>query len=399
MSTSAARRQTRIACMMMRGGTSKGGFFLADDLPADPATRDRVLLAVMGSPDKRQIDGIGGADPLTSKVAIVSRSARPDADVDYLFAQVVVDEARVDYGQNCGNMLAAVGPFAIERGLVPAADGTTKVAIHMVNTGQTAVATVQTPGGYVCYEGDTRIDGVPGTAAPIPLAFKDTAGSTCGALLPTGNARDTIGGVDVTCIDNGMPLVLIRAADLGRTGYESREALDADTELKARVEAIRLKAGPMMKLGDVAARTVPKMCLIAPPRATPDSHGSNTAPPGTISTRSFIPHRCHASIGVLGAVSVATAAVMPGTVCDGVAAPTGGMRRRVSVEHPTGEFTVELEMGGTPEAPAVVGAALLRTARWMFDGEVGIATSVWDGKRLDGTRLDGTRLDGTRLDG
>src|SRR5579863_7949226 len=325
MSNGPVRRQTRIRCMMMRGGTSKGAFFLASDLPDDPAVRDRVLLAVMGSPDRRQIDGIGGADPLTSKVAIVSPSTRDDADVDYLFAQVVVDEARVDYGQNCGNMLAAVGPFAIERGLMPArevtTDGTTDVVIHMVNSGQIAVASVPTAGGFVIYEGEARIDGVPGTAAAIPLAFRDTAGSSCGALLPTGQLRDSIDGIEVTCIDNGMPLVLIRASDVGRTAYESREALDADTELKARIEAIRLQAGPLMNLGDVKERTVPKICLIAPPREPERG--------GTLSTRSFIPHRCHASIGVLGAVSVASAAVMAGTVCDGIAASAPGRRRRV----------------------------------------------------------------------
>jgi 4-oxalomesaconate tautomerase len=359
--------QARLPCMLMRGGTSKGAYFLAKDLPDDPAVRDRVLLAVMGSPDPRQIDGIGGADPLTSKVAIVSPSYRGDADVDYLFAQVVVNEARVDYGQNCGNLLAGVGPFAIERGLVEAHDGTTSVAIHMVNTGQIAVATVETPGRSVCYEGDAKIDGVPGTAAAIPLAFRDTAGSTCGALLPTGNLKDTLEGVEVTCIDNGMPLVLLRASDLGRTGYETREQLDADEALKARIEAIRLAAGPRMNLGDVRERTVPKMCLIAAPREG-----------GTISTRSFIPHRCHASIGVLGAVSVATAAVLPGTVCDGLAtAAEGANVERVIVEHPTGEFTVQLTLSREDGTTQVQGAALLRTARWLFDGVVGIPAAIW----------------------
>lgn len=365
----ASGTQTRIRCMMMRGGTSKGAYFLASDLPADPPARDRVLLAVMGSPDPRQIDGIGGADPLTSKVAIVSASARADADVDYLFAQVVVNEARVDLGQNCGNILAGVGPFAIERGLVEAGQGSTQVAIHMVNTRQIAVATVATPGGHVRYDGDAKIDGVPGTAAAIPLAFRDTAGSTCGALLPTGHLTDTVNGVEVTCIDNGMPLVLIRARDLARTGYETREQLDADDELKARIEAIRLAVGPMMNLGDVSARTVPKMCIVAAARDG-----------GTICTRSFIPHRCHASIGVLGAVSVATAAVLPGTVCDGVAqVEAGDGRKRISVEHPTGEFTVDLVLGGEPGRPEVLSAALLRTARWLFDGVVGIPRSVWSG--------------------
>jgi 4-oxalomesaconate tautomerase len=362
-------RQTRVRCSMMRGGTSKGAFFVADDLPEDTAKRDRVLLSVMGSPDPRQIDGIGGADPLTSKVAIVSRSDREDADVDYLFAQVVVDEARVDYGQNCGNMLAAVGPFAIARGLVSSTGDETSVSIYMVNTGQVAVARVATYDGEVRYDGDARIDGVPGTAAPVPIEFRDTAGSTCGALFPTGSLRDNVQGVEVTCIDNGMPLVLLRARDLGRTGYESRDELDADLELKKRIEAIRLEIGPKMNLGDVTQRTVPKMCLIAEPR-NPNSGGS-------ISTRSFIPHRCHASIGVLGAVSVATAAVTLGTVCDGISKIPEGARKAVSVEHPTGEFTVELTMGGPPNKPEVVTAALLRTAREIFDGYVCVPNSSW----------------------
>jgi len=352
----------------MRGGTSKGPFFQASDLPSDPQLRDRVLLAVMGSPDTRQIDGIGGADPLTSKVAIVSPSTRPDADVDYLFGQVLINESRVDYGQNCGNMLAGVGPFAIERGLVKAADGVTPVAIHMVNTGQIAVASVPTPGGHVQYEGDQAIDGVPGTAAAIPLQFRDTAGSTCGALLPTGNVRDVIDGVPVTCIDNGMPLVLLRAEDVGITGYETREQLDGNSELKLRVEAIRLKAGPMMNLGDVTERTVPKMCLISPPGGG-----------GAINTRSFIPHRCHASIGVLGAVSVATAVALPGSVCDGIAQLPSGDQPALAVEHPTGQLSVQLQLERQGGTVSVTSAALIRTARSLFDGHVCIPAAVWAG--------------------
>ncbi|WP_340645780.1 PrpF domain-containing protein, partial [Phenylobacterium sp.] len=258
--------QTAIPCTVMRGGTSKGLYFRVEDLPADVATRDAVLLAAMGSPDAREIDGMGGAHPLTSKVAVVGPPTRPDADVDYLFLQVVVDEPRVDPGQNCGNLLAGVGPFAIETGLFPAKDGVTEVRIHMVNTGSIAVATIQTPGGVVRYDGDARIDGVPGTAAPIPTDFLDVAGSSCGALLPTGNVRDVIGGIELTAIDNGMPVVVMRAADFGKTGYETPEALEADAGLKARVEAIRLQVGPLMNLGDVAKKTVPKMCLVAPPQ-------------------------------------------------------------------------------------------------------------------------------------
>ena len=347
---------TRTRCMWMRGGTSKGGFFLADELPSDTAERDAFLLRVMGSPDPRQIDGMGGADPLTSKVAVVSKSTRHGVDVDYLFLQVFVDQAIVTDAQNCGNMLAGVGPFAIERGLFAATGDETRVAIFMVNTGQIAVATVQTPGGVPTYTGEARIDGVPGTAAPIPLEFRDTAGSSCGALLPTGNAVDMIDGVACTLIDNGMPCVVFKAEDVGATGYEDRDSLDAASDLKARIEAIRLKAGPMMNLGDVAAKSVPKMMLVAPPK-----HG------GAVTVRSFIPHRAHATIGVLGAVSVATACLVPGSPAARVAAIPEGQRKTLSVEHPTGEMSCVLELD---EDGQVATAALLRTARKLMDGEV-----------------------------
>ena len=345
-----------VACMWMRGGTSKGGFFLADDLPADAAARDAFLLRVMGSPDARQIDGMGGADPLTSKVAVVNRSARAGVDIDYLFLQVFVDQAIVTDSQNCGNMLAGVGPFAIERGLIAAAGDETRVAIFMENTGQVAVATCATPGGMVTYAGDARIDGVPGTAAPVPLEFRDTAGSSCGALLPTGKAVDVIEGVACTLIDNGMPCVVFAAEAVGATGYEDRDTLDGWAELKARIEAIRLIAGPMMNLGDVTDKSVPKMMLVAPARQG-----------GAVTVRSFIPHRAHATIGVLGAVSVATACLIAGSPAAAVATVPAGGRKTLSVEHPTGEMTCVLE---TDEAGAVTSAALLRTARKLMDGRV-----------------------------
>ncbi|PTR27860.1 4-oxalomesaconate tautomerase [Pseudomonas sp. GV085] len=354
--------QTRIPCLMMRGGTSKGAYFLAPDLPAEEAVRDRVLLAVMGSPDARQIDGIGGANSLTSKVAIIRRSERADADVDYLFAQVLVEQAQVDYGQNCGNILAGVGPFAIERRLVAAQGALTSVRIFMENTGQIAIAHVPTPDGTVSYAGEAHIDGVPGGGAPLIIEFEDIAGSSCGALLPTGNPTDRFDGIDVTCIDNGMPVILIRAADVGRSGYESAEQLDADSELKAALESIRLQAGPLMNLGDVSQRSVPKVSLIAAPREG-----------GAICSRTFIPHRCHTSIGVFGAVSVASACQIPGSVADGLTQVQPSARVQLSVEHPTGEFTVELHM----QNGELAGCGLLRTARLLFDGNVCIPQSVW----------------------
>jgi 4-oxalomesaconate tautomerase len=347
---------TSARCMWMRGGTSKGGFFLKDDLPSGTAARDAFLLRVMGSPDPRQIDGMGGADPLTSKVAVVSKSEREGIDVDYLFLQVFVDKAIVTDAQNCGNILAGVGPFAIERGLVAAQEGETRVAIFMVNTEQVAVATVETAGGKVRYDGDAKIDGVPGSAAPVPLEFRDTAGSTCGALLPSGTAVDVVEGVPVTLIDNGMPCVVMKAEDVGITGYESRDELDNATELKARIEKIRLAVGERMNLGDVTDKSVPKMMLVAPPK-----NG------GAVTVRSFIPHRAHASIGVLGAVSVATACLIEGSPAAEVAQVPEGNRKTLSVEHPTGETTCVMEMN--PDG-SVATAAMLRTARKLMDGEV-----------------------------
>ena len=345
-----------VRCLWMRGGTSKGGYFLADDLPADPAARDDFLRRVMGSPDPRQIDGMGGADPLTSKVAVVSPSERAGVDVDYLFLQVSVDAPLVSDAQTCGNILAGVGPFAIERGLVPARAGETPVTIHLVNTGQTAVATVQTPGGTVRYAGDARIDGVPGAAAPVPLQFRDTAGATCGALLPTGRACDRIDGIEVTLIDNGMPCVVLRAADAGIAGTESREALDADADLKVRLERLRLACGPLMNLGNVVAKTVPKMTMVSAPQ-----NG------GAINTRTFIPHRCHATIGVLGAVSVATACLLPGSPAAALAALPPGNPKTLEIEHPSGQTSV---IAALADDGSVASAAILRTANKLMDGTV-----------------------------
>ena len=344
-----------IPCVWMRGGTSKGGLFLAADLPTDIIQRDQLLVEIMGSPDNRQIDGMGGADPLTSKVGIVKRSSHPDCDVDYLFLQVFVDQAIVTDSQNCGNILAAVGPFAIEQGLVPAKGDVTQVSVLMENTDQIAGLQVQTPNGKVTYKGTSAIDGVPGTSAPVTCEFKETAGSTCGALYPSGNLTDFIDGVDVTLIDNGMPVVILNASDFGVSGTESRDELDGNTELKIRLESIRLQAGPLMNLGDVTEKSVPKMSLVCKPKDG-----------GCIATRTFIPHRCHASIGVLGAVSVATAAITPGTVAYPLAQIPDGDQKTLPVEHPTGEMTVVAYMDGDE----LGSAALLRTARKLFEGTV-----------------------------
>ena len=361
--------QTAIPCLFMRGGTSRGPFFNAADLPADTATRDRVLLAVMGSPDKRQIDGLGGAHPLTSKVGIVARSSRPGVDLEFLFAQLQPDKDTVDTTPNCGNMLAAVLPFALETGMLAAKGDTTTARVLTLNTDMACDITVCTPwidgARRVEYEGDARIDGCPGSSAPITINFLDTAGSVCSGLLPTGQVRNVIDGVAVTCIDNGMPLVIFKAADVGRTGYETVAELNADAELKTRIERLRIACGHAMGLGDVTSKNYPKMTLVAAPREG-----------GAICTRSFIPHVCHDAIGVLAAVTVGTACVLPGSVTEGLAVVPGGTAKRVSVEHPTGEFSVELATD-PGEPTRVTRAALLRTARLLMRGQAMVPAAVW----------------------
>ena len=368
--------QRAVPCLFMRGGTSRGPFFDSRELPSDVATRDRVLLAVMGSPDRRQIDGLGGAHPLTSKVGIVSRSERDGVDLEFLFAQLQPDQDTVDTTPNCGNMLAAVVPFAVETGLLPATGDTTTARVLTLNTDMECDITVLTPllpgaegRRSVEYAGSARIDGVPGTSAPITIEFLDTAGSVCSGLLPTGQVRDTVeapgvGAIDVTCIDNGMPLVIVRAEDLGRTAYEDVARLNGDTELKSRLEALRLVCGELMGLGDVGPKNYPKMTLVAKP-----------AEGGAIATRSFIPHVCHEAIGVLAAVTVATACVLPGSVAHDVAIVPEGESKTISVEHPTGEFTVELTVD--PQTGEVTRAALLRTARLIMRGEALVPGDTW----------------------
>jgi len=376
-----------VPCLFMRGGTSKGPFFNAADLPADQAQRDRALLAIMGSPDKRQIDGLGGAHPLTSKVGIVSRSTTSGVDLEFLFAQLQPDKDTVDTTPNCGNMLAAVVPFAIETGMVQAVADTTTLRVLTLNTDMQCDITVQTPMGpdgvrFVADTGDARIDGAPGTSAPISINFLDTAGSVCSSLLPTGHVKDRIKvlptdklqgfepfEIDVTCIDNGMPLVLFKASDMGRTGYESADDMNADTDLQTRIEALRLQVSLLMGLGDVRSKNYPKMTLIAPPKQG-----------GALSTRSFIPHVCHDAIGVLAAVTVGTACVLQGTVCEGVAVLQAGAQQALSVEHPTGEFSVVLQTqaADVPGGFEVTQAALLRTARLIMRGEAMVPAAIWN---------------------
>jgi len=361
--------QTEIPCVIMRGGTSRGPFFHLSDLPADVPTRDAVLLSVMGSPHEIQVDGIGGSHSVTSKVAMISKSQRPGVDVDYLFAQVEIQEKRVDTKPNCGNMLVAVGPFAIDQGLIPAKDGETPVRIFNVNTQSVVEAIVQTPGGMVNYEGNASIDGVPGTAAPVGINFTSAIGSVTKKLLPTGKPLDVIDGIEVSCIDVAMPVILMRAEAFGKTGYETANELDADRELFNRMEATRIEAGRLMGMGDVSQAVVPKMGLIAKAR-----HG------GTISSRFFVPYACHKAHPVTGTVCIASACAIPGTVAAQIAPLPPAPQGMIRIEHPSGMIIIDLDVDFTNGKQELRRAALVRTARRIFEGKVNVPSAVWAGK-------------------
>lgn len=351
--------QIAIPAVFMRGGTSKGPYFLRRDLPDDPHAMSRVLLAVMGSPDARQIDGIGGATPLTSKVCIVSRSDHPQAQVDYLFAQVSLDRDFVDYGPTCGNMLAGIGPFAIESGLVAAADGETRVLIHAVNTGALIEAVVQTPGGQVEYAGDCAIDGVPGSAAPILLNFMNIVGGKTGALFPAGGPLTEVDGIEVTCIDVAVPMVLARARDMAIAGDEPAAKLTANGDLMERMEAIRRTASQRMGLGDPTGRVIPKFGILSTARGG-----------GTITSRYFTPVTCHEAHAVSGAICVASACLLPGTVAAEISGAQCTGRDRILIEHPAGVFGAVIETTQSGERVDIVSGGVLRTARQLMAGEV-----------------------------
>lgn len=368
--------QKTIPCVFMRGGTSRGPYFLKDWLPQDIETRDKVLLSAMGSPHELQLDGLGGANSLTSKVAIVSKSDHPDCDVDYLFAQVSIDRALVDTRPNCGNMLSGVGPFAIEQGLVPAQDGETLVRIYNVNTKSTINAVVQTPGGKVEYEGDAKIDGVNGTGAPIRLNFLDAWGTVTGKVFPTGNLIDEIDGVQVTCIDAAMPMMIVRATDMGWKGDEKPVDLDANLEFMARLEKMRREAGLKMGLGDVSDSVIPKPVLVS--KGTHD---------GQLVSRYFTPLKCHRSHAVTGAIGVATAYVTPGTVPYGLSVERQPGIHRIEIAHPSGRIEVDVELAQGETSVEVTGAGLIRTARKIMEGQLYIPSHILPGAATPGSTL------------
>ncbi|MBY8974583.1 4-oxalomesaconate tautomerase [Rhodobacteraceae bacterium NNCM2] len=357
--------QTAIPFLFMRGGTSRGPYMNRADLPEDRETLAKVLIAAVGAGHPLNIDGIGGGAAVTTKVAMLSRSAEPGVDIDYFFAQVSVEEKLVDFKPTCGNILSGVGPAAIEMGLVAATPGETAVRIRAVNTGALIDAVVQTPGGKVAYEGAVTIDGVPGTAAPVALSFMGVVGSATGSLLPTGNVRETIDGIEVTCIDVAMPLVIARAEAFGLTGHESREELDANRAFFARMEAIRIEAGKRMGMGDVSKSVTPKFAVMAPPRGE-----------GSFAARYFMPWQCHPTMAVTGAQCIAACALTPGAVADGLMVPPESPARIV-IEHPSGEIEALIDFAVRNDGVDINAAGLTRTARLLARGELYVPASVW----------------------
>lgn len=364
--------QTPIPFLFLRGGTSRGPYFRRSDLPDDPDRLTQVLIAILGAGHPLNIDGIGGGASVTTKVAMLSSTKEAGHDIDYLFAQVAVDERSVDYRPTCGNILSGVGPAAIEMGLVEVRGETTSVRIRSVNTGARIESLVRTPKGRVAYEGETRIDGVPGSASPVRLSFMDTVGSLTGALLPTGKTCETIQGIEVTCMDVAMPVVMARAQDFDLSGYESGDDLNCRPELHAKMESLRIEAGKRMGLGDTSRSVVPKFALLAKARSG-----------GTIAARYFTPWKCHPSMAVTGGQCIASCALTPGTVADDLVASVQENPASIRIEHPMGFFDLQMDYERKGGDIRIRSASLLRTARLLARGEIFVSRSIWDPKADD----------------
>lgn len=360
--------QTAIPFLFLRGGTSRGPFFNRADLPADRETLSQVLIRAVGAGNPRNIDGLGGGNAVTTKVVMLSRSAEPAVDIDYFFAQVSVNEESVDYGPTCGNMLVGVGPAAIELGLIDVAGDITMVRIRAVNTGALVEAEVMTPNGTVCYDGDVAIDGVPHTAAPVALNFMEVVGSRTSGMFPTGKPTDVIDGIAVSCVDVAMPMMIARAADLGVTGYETQDELDAMPDLFARMEGLRIKAGALMGLGDVTKSVVPKIGLVSAPRAG-----------GHFSARYFMPWTTHPTLAVTGSQCLAACALAPGTVAAGLVRAIDPWPAVVTLEHPMGVMDVRVKYAHGAGGFEFISAGVTRTARLIARGQVMVPASVWAG--------------------
>lgn len=345
-----------ISCTLMRGGTSKGPILKLDEMPSSIEECSDLLREIMGSGHELQIDGIGGGYSLTSKVAMVGPSSDKNADVDYLFAQVGTRDLKVDFSPNCGNMLSAVGPFAIDNGLVAAQDNITCVRIRNLNTNKIIHAEVKTANGEVVYSGDTVISGVPNSAAPIKLTFFDVAGAKTGKLFPTGKSIDIISGIPVTCIDAATPCVIINANNLGKTGHEQPFELDNDLLFLEKLEKIRLQAGILMGMGDVKDKVIPKPVIVSKPKND-----------GNICARYFVPHSCHKSLAVTGSIAISASYAMENTVCSNLIQNKNiGDDNEITIEHPSGKIDLSVKIrDGKPES-----VSLIRTARKILTGTI-----------------------------
>ena len=355
--------QIKIPCLFMRGGTSRGPYFLKSDLPDDIKKRDKILLAAMGSPDVRQIDGLGGADPVKSKVAIVSKSDEPGVDVNYYFAQVKIDEPIVDTKPSCGNMLIGVGPFAIERNLVQAQDKETKVVIRDMNTGMKIEEVVQTPNKQVSYDGNFKIDGVPNTGTPVEIRFIDSIGSKTKKLFPTGNKIDVVNGIECTFVDAAMPVVFFRAKDFGVSGNESHLELNQNQKLIDDMGKIRIELGKRIGFGDVSKSVIPKVALVS------------KADQGSIKSRYFMPWSCHNGYAITGSIALSAASKSKGTICSEFYSDYSDQGNFV-IEHPTGVSKVKLEIKYQGDDIVDLVASTTRHARLIMSGEVHVQKSL-----------------------
>ncbi len=359
--------QRAIPFLFMRGGSSRGPYMRRENLPADNETLAKVLVSIVGSGHPLNIDGIGGGAAVTTKVAMLSKSDDDWADVDYFFAQVGVEDGLVDFKPTCGNILVGVGPAAIEMGLVDPSGDVTEVRIRALNTGARIAAHVRTDGGSVTYDGDAQIDGVPGSAAPIDLMFRDVVGGATGALFPTGNRRDKIDGIEVSCLDVAMPMVIARASDFGLAGDESVAELDENRAFFDRMEDVRQKAGALMGMGDVSKSVTPKFAILSEAR-----NG------GAATVRYFMPWKTHPTLAVTGSQCISACLLCPGTVADGLVS-VDGSPARVLLEHPMGQMEVTVEFISDGDTFDVVSAGLVRTARKLAAGEVFVPAKIWNG--------------------
>lgn len=376
-----------LKCSIVRGGTSKGIFIMKNELPKDPAERDEVICAIYGSPDLRQIDGLGGADVLTSKLAIISPPSRPDADVDYTFGQVSFETKFVDYGGNCGNISAAVGPFAIDEGFVEAVEPVTTVRIHLTNSNNILVAEVPVKNGKACVEGDYSIDGVPGTGAKITLDWSDTAGAITGKLLPTGNAKDVISvdgkDYEVSLVDAGNPLVFIHANSLGMSGTESPNEIEANKDLMATIEKIRGRATVIFGLvktpeeAAIKSPYAPFFAIVSPPADYTSISGEKVnAEEVDIVSRLLFMLRMHKTYPVTGTVCTGAAVRIPGSVAWEVLRKEAKTKQSVNIGHPGGVISVEAEAEVISGEVKLKRVGVYRTARRIMDGYVYVRKTV-----------------------